>query len=320
MVKIGAKIDEVRIDGDLSRLRRDLEHFAGIGLDAVELPVHGLDAIKNGRLDAARVTKIRSIIGDFDFAYSVHAPNPLNLMNRDCLELHEKVFQSSLEFAVAVGAPILVYHAGRFIAEETFPVHSRKHFSEFEKQDLLSQERELLQKLAGQFPQVTICLENARPYLFHSPYGYAEQPELLRGQVEKIERPNVKINLDFGHLSLAAHHYGFDPVTAAEFLGPLVAHCHVHDNFGRPVHHYEKQQTHQLPFGRGDSHLPVGWGEIPIAAILAEFISNYQGMLLMELRSRYFQETAESQRNLKEILEVLKQEDKVKTRQAAANN
>ncbi|MFZ5453581.1 MAG: hypothetical protein ACOZF2_17110 [Thermodesulfobacteriota bacterium] len=50
MVKIGAKIDEVRMDGDLSRQRRDLEYFAHIPLEAVELPVHGLDAIKNGHL------------------------------------------------------------------------------------------------------------------------------------------------------------------------------------------------------------------------------------------------------------------------------
>jgi sugar phosphate isomerase/epimerase len=83
MVKIGAKIDEVRIDGDLNRMRQDLEYFAHIGLEAVELPVHGLDAIKNGRLDAARTAEIKQIIRDFAFTYSVHAPNPLNLMNRD---------------------------------------------------------------------------------------------------------------------------------------------------------------------------------------------------------------------------------------------
>ena len=88
MVKIGAKIDEVRIDGDLSRLRQDLEYFAQIGLEAVELPVHGLDAIKNGRLDEAQIAKINRIISDFDFTYSVHAPNPLNLMNRDSLPMH----------------------------------------------------------------------------------------------------------------------------------------------------------------------------------------------------------------------------------------
>ena len=46
MLKIGTKIDEVRIDGNLQRLRQDLEYFSRPGCAAVELPVHGLDAIE----------------------------------------------------------------------------------------------------------------------------------------------------------------------------------------------------------------------------------------------------------------------------------
>lgn len=308
MVKIGAKIDEVRIDGDLSRLRRDLEYFAQIGLEAVELSVHGLDAIKNGRLDTAQVAKIKEITGDFNFTYSVHTPNPLNLMNRDCLEMHLAVFRASLEFAGAVNAPVLVYHPGRYIAEETFFINTHRKLSEAEQQRLLAQERELLDELAAGYSGITICLENARPYIFHSPYCYAEKIDLLKTQVEEIHRENVKIILDLGHLFMAARHYDFDPVTATATVRDLIAHCHIHDNYGNAVYHYEKQQTHQLPFGRGDSHMPVGWGEIPIMAILAEFISTYQGTLLMELRSRYFKNTDESQRNLLRILAILEKQ------------
>ena len=310
MVKIGAKIDEVRIDGDLSRLRRDLEYFAQIGLEAVELPVHGLDAIKNGHLDEVQVAKIKSIIRDFDFTYSVHAPNPLNLMNRDCLEMHLAVFRASLEFALAVNAPVLVYHAGRYIAEETFFINTNRKLSEAGRQHLLAQEKMLLDELAVAYPEVTICLENARPYVFHSPYGYAEKIDLLKKQVKEINRGNVKIILDVGHLFMAARYYDFDPITATASIGDLIAHCHVHDNFGYAVYHHEKQQTHQLPFGRGDSHMPVGWGGIPITAILAEFIPTYQGTLLMELRSRYFKNTDESQKNLQRILDLLKEQNR----------
>ena len=67
MVKVGSKIDEVRVDGKLKILRQDLDHFAGLGLDAVELPVHGLDAIVHGRLNRTRVAEIKSILRDFDF-------------------------------------------------------------------------------------------------------------------------------------------------------------------------------------------------------------------------------------------------------------
>ncbi len=305
MLKIGAKIDEVRIDGQLPRLSSDLQHFAGIGLQAVELPVHGLDAIKNGCLDQRRLREVLAILRDFDFTYSVHAPNPLNLMAPADLEKHLAVFTASLEFAAAVGAQALVYHSGRFIPEETFPVFRGEPTPPDRQQQLLTQEQELLRDLADQFPMVTICLENARPYLFHSPYCYAEQPAFLLAQVQAVARPNVKVTLDVGHLALAATHYQFPLLEAVSLLSPAVGHCHIHDNFGQPVYHYEKQQTHQLPFGRGDSHLPVGWGALPLKEMLARLLPAYQGLLIMELRSRTFAYTAESAENLRAILQSL---------------
>ena len=45
MFLVGCKIDEIRTDGDLSAFRRDLEKYAELGMKAVEVPVHGLDAI-----------------------------------------------------------------------------------------------------------------------------------------------------------------------------------------------------------------------------------------------------------------------------------
>ncbi len=302
MLKIGTKIDEVRIDGDLQRLRQDLEYFSQAGLAAAELPVHGLDAIKNGRLDRAQLKRIKEIVRNFAGAFSVHAPNPLNLMDCSCRELHLSVFRASLEFAAEVGAGILVYHPGRYIPEVTFPIYGKNDLAEKDKQKLLAAEAEMLQELSAEYPEVTICLENARPYLFHSPYCYAERLEPLQAQIAKINRHNVKINLDFGHLYLSAKFYGFDPVRAAGAVKDLIAHSHVHDNFGNAVYHHEKQQTHQIPFGRGDAHMPVGWGEIPISEILATFLDSYTGLLMMELRGRYFSYTAESKENLEGIL------------------
>jgi len=273
-------------------------------LAAAELPVHGLDAIKNGRLDMVQLKRIKEIVRNFPGAFSVHAPNPLNLMDSSNRELHLSVFRASLEFAVEVGAGILVYHPGRYILEETFPICicGKNELSERDKQKLLAAEAEMLQELSGEYPEVTICLENARPYLFHSPYCYAERLEPLQEQVAIIDRDNVKINLDLGHLFLSARFYGFDPVGAAAQVKDFIAHSHVHDNFGNAVYHHEKQQTHQIPFGKGDAHMPVGWGEIPILEILSTFLDSYTGMLMMELRERYFAHTRESKENLEEIL------------------
>jgi sugar phosphate isomerase/epimerase len=302
MLKIGSKIDEVRIDGDLIKLKSDLTHFSKIGMKVTEIPVHGVDAIKSGKLDKMAVKRIKAILKDFDFGYSVHCPNPLNLMDRESSKLHSSVFRATLEFATEIGAKIMVYHSGRYVPEETFPVNGKVTMLDHEKIRLLDLEAFLIQDMAPEFPELTICLENARPYLFHSPYCYGESPTLLKEQVKRIGRDNVKINLDFGHLFMASKFYDFDPVMAAQEVKDLIAHIHIHDNFGQAVYYHEKQQTHQIPFGKGDSHMPVGWGGIPIPEMLSTFVNTYQGMFMMELRSRYFEHIEESSKNLKEIL------------------
>jgi sugar phosphate isomerase/epimerase len=305
MVKIGAKIDEVRVDGDLDRMRRDLECFARLGLQVVELPVHGLDVIRNGMLARDQLEDARRILRQFDFDYTIHSPNPLNLMERKDPEMHLQVFRGSLRFAAEIGARVLVYHAGRFIPEETFAVNGAHKLSAEEETHLLGVERDYLRLLADEYPQVVICVENARPYLHHSPYCYAEDLDALRKQVEAVNRPNVGINLDIGHWHMASRFYDLDLLTPVSNCRDLIAHTHIHDNFGGAVHHHEKMQTHQLPFGRGDSHMPVGWGAIPFAEILRTYFSGYEGALLMELRSRYFERTGESMANLRLLLTVL---------------
>jgi sugar phosphate isomerase/epimerase len=91
----------------------------------------------------------------------------------------------------------------------------------------------------------------------------------------------------------------------AALAAPHIAHCHVHDNYGGSVYHSEKNLSHQIPFGRGDSHMPVGWGSVPFAEIFAEFVAGYDGLLICELRGRYFDHTGEAARNLAGILKPL---------------
>jgi sugar phosphate isomerase/epimerase len=298
----GAKIDEIRVDGNLSALRNDLGLFAGMQLKAVELPVHGLDAIRNGKLDKKRIREIKHLLGDFDFTYSIHAPNPMNLMDKEHGALHASVFRSSAEFAGEIGSKVLVCHPGRFIPEEMFPLGLQVDMRDDEKEELLDHEVFIIEKISSEFPDIIICMENARPYLFHSPYCYAERIDLLRNQVLKISRQNVRINLDLGHLYMASRFYGFDSVREASGIKDLIGHTHIHDNFGLANYHHEKLQTHLLPFGKGDAHMPVGWGEIPIAGILSTFLDLYKGMLMMELRSRYIENILESKKNLEKIL------------------
>lgn len=299
---IGVKIDEVRIDGDLNKLSNDLTHYKKIGMKATEIPVHGVDAIRYGRLDKRQVKRIKEILENFDFKYSIHCPNPLNLMDKENIELHISVLNATLEFAAEIGSKIVVYHPGRYVPEETFPVNGRVNITDDEKIRLLDFEASTIRNISSEFPEITICMENARPYLFHSPYCYAERIDLLKEQVLRIDMDNVKINLDFGHLYMASKFYCFDPVAAVTEIKDLIAHTHIHDNFGNAVYYHEKQQTHQIPFGKGDSHMPVGWGGIPIKELLSSFFVSYNGMFMMELRSRYFEHIRESKENLEGLL------------------
>jgi sugar phosphate isomerase/epimerase len=299
---IGSKIDEARIDGSLGRFTRDLEQFRAMGIGAVELPAHGLDLVINGSLNLKRQAAVLEILKEFRFSYSIHSPNPINLMDKNDAPLHADVLLATLEFARQIKARAVVYHAGRFIPEEAFNIFPVRSLAQKERQELLEQEALLLQSISAQYPDVTIAIENARPYLCQSPYSYGECIDQLKDQVERVNQDNVKINLDFGHLFMTACFYGYDLIEAVKSIRHLVVHTHIHDNFGASVHHWEKQQTHQLPFGKGDAHMPVGWGIIPIKSILDILLPGYKGLLMMELRSRYFDAIPESKENLAALL------------------
>lgn len=306
MVIIGNSIDEVRVDGRLGQMENDLRHFEAIGLQAAEIPTDGVDAIIDGKLDMRRLGQVKDVLQGFELKYSVHAPIPLNLMDAD-KALHMNVMHACLSFCEEIGSHILVYHPGRFLAEEEFPVR-RIHLSARKRELLMEAEVEDLRAIADEYKDVCICMETARPYLKNSPYCYAEQPGMLLQQAHNIDRKNVRITLDLGHAYMASRLYGFDPVKAASDMGPMIAHTHVHDNFGRSIYQHEKQQTHLLPFGRGDMHMPVGRGCIPIKDILASYARHYKGIYMMELRSRYFANAEESFNNLSTIARAIEED------------
>jgi sugar phosphate isomerase/epimerase len=306
MLKIGSNISEVRVDGNLDQLRKDLDAFVSFGLTAAEIGVHGTDVILNGQLQSQRFAELKEILASYPLSYSVHAPNPVNLMEEEDYAVHLAALQSTLEFSRAIGAEAIVYHPGRFQAEETFGPLGKLQISEEKQQQMLDHECEVLQRLADQYPDQVIGMENARPYKHHSPYCYAERIDLLKQQVERIDRPNVGITLDFGHLNMAANFYGFDQIEAVRSIAHLIRHCHVHDNFGGSVYHTEKQQTHQLPLGKGDSHMPIGWGNIDFPGLFSCFLENYQGLLIAELRGRYFAYTGESAASLEALVKNTK--------------
>jgi hypothetical protein len=51
--------------------------------------------------------------------------------------------------------------------------------------------------------------------------------------------------------------------------------------------------------------MPVGWGAVPFSSILSTFLPSYSGLIIMELRSRYFSNLNESKNNLVQLLNSL---------------
>jgi sugar phosphate isomerase/epimerase len=306
MYQIGCKIDEIRVDGNLLATKKDLTTFREWNFNVVELPVHGLDVIVNGRIQENRMQQIQELLEDFSFNYSVHAPNPVNLMDRINPDIHFQVLDSTLQFARKIHSKIVVYHAGRYIAEEWFAYTKPDQLTDDVMLNMLQQEVTSIQKLSDEYPDITICIENARPYSIYSPYCYGEHMDHLLEVLETINRTNVKMTLDIGHLFMAANFFGYDPLEAIKKATPYIQHIHIHDNFGKSILATEKQQTHLLPFGKGDMHLPVGWGNIPFSNFLPDIFSDFHHFVIMELRSRYFQDTLESRYNLETILQNVK--------------
>src|SRR5207249_1296312 len=99
---------------------------------------------------------------------------------------------------------------------------------------------------------------------------------------------------------LAARYFGFDYLEAVRAAGPLLIHLHVTDNFGRydPLRLenftlYRTQRSRDIfPVGRGDLHLPVGWGAIPYDQTFAA-LRGYQGSVITEYRYNLFRPHAQ---------------------------
>jgi len=271
---IGANAHPARIDGDIRRLEEDLRFFETVGYDYVEIPVDAVDVIYRGRLLPQRLRLLKRSLQSFDLRYTVHAPLALDLRTREGYELQLELFSSSLEFTREIGAEIFVYHYGR-----------KGDDPELEERLL-----EGVRRVAARAEElgVAICVENIE----------IDTIENVVDFVRQVDRGAVGMTLDLGHGYLAASRFGFDFLEAVQAAAPLVRHIHLSDNFGlfeetRLVSYDLYKQIpyrRRLALGRGDLHLPPGWGEVPWEEALRQ-LGDYRGVLTLEYyHHRYFPE------------------------------
>ena len=286
--QFGINADGRTINGNLHHLERELMCFQNVGFNCAEIPVHGVDVVRGGRLVRSQLEKVCTILEQFDLGYTVHGPNGLNLMNLPHLELMRDVFKASIEFTHYIGSQVLVYHGGRFIPEEEIRFSRGIEISPETIKLMRKAEVENLKELAEYAYNlgVEICVENARPFNYNILPCYAEKLDELIELVCEVDRENVGITLDVGHAYLSAKHYDFDLIEAIRSAKVHIRHVHLHDNFGRLVSADEARQIDIVPFGSGDLHMPPGWGEIPFKDIFSA-LNGYSGVYVLEIRPRY---------------------------------
>ncbi len=304
---IGIDEDAEYPKGSLSQLEENLSLFRSFGFDNVELQIHRLDVVINGRLQQQRVDSVRAITENVHVTYTVHAPYRLNLAFPQSWPGHptdltheQDVFAACLDFCAAVSATVLVYHSGLIALEQmAFGLSSLPDDEALERarEQEVAALRELMPLAAER--GVVVAMENRDPHSWEVaalrraglspdqlPKYHAGMiiPSLVQ-QVEAVNHPNFGLTLDFGHLFLAANYCGFDYLEAIRQAAPYIRHLHGSDNFGR-LGGVFSGLSDCLPYGDADVHLPPGWGEIPHIASLAQ-LPDYEGLYILEISSRF---------------------------------
>ncbi|HOO02234.1 MAG TPA: sugar phosphate isomerase/epimerase [Rectinema sp.] len=295
--QIGINADSGTINGDLTVLEKMLHEFEQAGFPSIEIPVHGLDCIINGKLEYHQVSLVKHILGKYSFSYTVHAPDALNLAAQYYPETHLEALQATIDFASEINAKIVVYHGSWKIGGkgygESKPTASPHCFNPINSEILINyweDEIERLEKIASYAKQrgIIIAVEN----IFRQNAGeltYRIDPRQLATIVSAVDSPFLRICFDFGHAFISAHEEGLSIEHALKAVLPYLAHVHIHDNFGRQ---FSESSGSSRPIdmifqGMGDLHLVPGMGSIPYQSLFPIFMPQYQGVLMMEIHPRF---------------------------------
>lgn len=276
-------------DGNLDQLRTRLAHMEEIGCTGAEITAVGLDAIVSCRLIKKRVAALREIMSPHSFAYSMHAPIAINLMDEHHAELMQRAAIVSMELAAEIGAKVVVIHPGRVHPKDW--VDRRSELEQFEIEQL-GPVADRAQAL-----DVQIAYENISPnarVIAGEETSYALDPKALGAQLSRLNHPAVMACLDISHAQQGAVLWNFDMLEACAELAPWIGHIHFSDSTGIPATFPSSSKAEQQYFGAGDMHAPKGYGAVDFEA-LAKRLSLRQGTRVVIEIKRNFLAHAEAE-------------------------
>lgn len=286
---VGINAHPARVNGEIKKLESDLRFFQETGYDYVEIPVDVIDVVYRGKLLPHRMRDLKALLNDFDLKYTVHAPLGLDLRDLEDSKAQEGLFKASLDFTGRIGADIFVYHYGRRTQDPRL-------------EDALCQGMSEMADYAGD-RRIEICVENIE----------IDTVQHVVEFVGELERESVGMTFDFGHGYLASKYFEFDFLESVRMAKPYIRHIHVSDNFGRfeQMRLVSYEQYKLIPYrklfslGKGDLHLPPGWGEVPLEPAL-ELLDDYEGVVTLEYHHhRYRPEAHEILKSVRACVERL---------------
>lgn len=275
----GTGISAHKRANDLSDLAGELDMIEGLGVESIELPTYDMDIVVGGRIRQPQLAALQRACAGRDVGFTVHGPLALNFMDAAWrLPRHFEVLEASLDVAAAVDATNYVLHAGVAPMEQAQALEAA-----YDRQlEWLARAGDLAAARG-----LTICVET----LFtddgrtHTP-----TPARLARELAALDHPAVRATIDFSHsyLRLDVEGRRADYIAEVAALAPFAQHLHIHDSFGRQDDIWMFTEGERLAFGHGDLHLPVGWGDIPWAELMAA-CSFPQGVVFnIELKQRYW--------------------------------
>jgi sugar phosphate isomerase/epimerase len=302
---IGISLNADMVNGDLEALEKHIGYIADAGGDYVELIMHGLDVVIDGKVHPRRLERVRAVLAKFQVGYTMHLPYELNLLSLEKGDDYYRCFEAGIELSAALGCQTIVYHSSfAQLTEANMPQYYAK-YGKLYREDLyaiLVEEDATRLRELGRMAQshgISIGVENNIWYDIKNEYTYGIRPQQVVEQIKRVGLDNVGMTLDIGHCYLTSIAYNYDFKQAIIEVLPFVKHLHVHDNFGKLKD--AKTYMSNLPYGYGDLHLPVGWGSIPYADVF-RWISNYKGIVNMEIEFRLYPHFQESVEEMKIML------------------
>lgn len=259
---IGASLSNA--GSDLDEVAAQLDELGALGADSAEFYASSLGIVVAGRPIPARAARLRAICSARPLAYSIHAPIPINPMDRAQPELHRRAMNGSVALAAEIGADVVVIHAGRATPEQW--AGDADALLAFERDELRGYAE--MARAAG----VSIAVENISPnpaVIAGRETSYSLDPSALARQLALLDEPGIVGCLDVSHANQGAGLQGHDLVAGCAAMGPVTRHLHVSDTTGQPSPSWLASQADMSYFGVGDMHAPLGTAGIDYAAVAA---------------------------------------------------